>query len=115
MKADSAGSDFKLGGNGSVAASFHQQLEYFGFVRGEVIVGFLVRSNLAEQFDYPARDFRRHRRASGYYTLEAFDKLCGLGLLQQIAGGPRAQSLEDTLVVVVNRKRKNQDRWMAIL
>ena len=84
-------------------------------MRRELAFRAVGRPKLPEDRDHTSSDFRRHRRAAGHGLAQRFEEARGLGLLEQIAGSPGAQRVENAIVVVVDREDQDDEVRVPLL
>src|SRR5262245_60529480 len=104
MKGDSAHRDTQLRRRRLVVMAFREQLEKPKLVRRQAIVGRLGRTHLAKERDHLARDLRGHGGSAADRFLQALEQLRRRRLLDEVAGRSRAESVEDALVLLVDRE-----------
>src|SRR5215510_4760902 len=102
VKRDRINAHTQLGGGSLVVVSIDQQFQQAPLVRSQLIIGLFRWSELSEEsYDAP-RNLGRHRRASSYRFLQAFEQPRGWRLLEQVSARARAERFKDPLVIAVH-------------
>src|SRR5712671_4384469 len=70
--------------------TFDEKLQQARFVWRELIVSAIRRTDFAKKRNYPASNFRRHRRTAAHCFFEALKQLRRRCFLEQVTGGSGA-------------------------
>ncbi len=83
-------------------------------MRRQFVIGAFGWTDIPEEHDHAAGNFRRHGRAAGNGVLQTLQQANWRCFLQQVAAGAGAKRVKDAFVVVINREHQQQQIGIAL-